>query len=47
MRLDTLPSMDMALAKYCKAGFERMEAYYDTPVAGTLFLRSMLAPEEG
>jgi ribosomal protein S18 acetylase RimI-like enzyme len=43
MRLDTLPSMTGAIALYRKLGFEPMDAYYDTPVGGTLFLRRMLA----
>lgn len=42
MRLDTLPSMTEAVALYRRFGFEPMEAYYDTPVAGTLFMRKVL-----
>jgi ribosomal protein S18 acetylase RimI-like enzyme len=43
MRLDTLPSMAAAIALYRKFGFEPMEAYYDTPIAGTIFMRRTLA----
>jgi ribosomal protein S18 acetylase RimI-like enzyme len=43
MRLDSLPSMTDAIALYRKLGFEPMAPYYDTPVAGTVFLRRMLA----
>lgn len=38
MRLDTLPRMTAALAIYRQAGFETIPPYYDTPVAGTVFL---------
>jgi GNAT superfamily N-acetyltransferase len=43
MRLDTLPSMADAMALYGKLGFVPMAPYYDTPVAGTLFMRRPLA----
>lgn len=43
IRLDTLPSMTSAIALYRKFGFEPMDAYYETPVGGTLFLRRILA----
>lgn len=39
MRLDTLPKLSEAIALYGKAGFEVTEPYYDTPIAGTIFMR--------
>ena len=39
MRLDTLPGMTVAQALYRAAGFEPVEPYYETPVAGTVFMR--------
>lgn len=42
MRLDTLPSMSEARALYRKLGFAEMDAYYQTPVAGTAFMRRVL-----
>jgi ribosomal protein S18 acetylase RimI-like enzyme len=44
MRLDTLPSMRRAQALYRKLGFEVIRPYYETPVAGTVFMRRVLAP---
>jgi ribosomal protein S18 acetylase RimI-like enzyme len=43
MRLDTLPSMTNAIALYRKFGFEPMDAYYETPLGDTVFLRRNLA----
>ena len=42
MRLDTLSSMTGAIALYRNCGFEPIAPYYDTPVAGTIFLRRTL-----
>jgi ribosomal protein S18 acetylase RimI-like enzyme len=42
MRLDTLPSMTTAQALYRALGFEPMEPYYHTPVAGTVFMHRRL-----
>jgi ribosomal protein S18 acetylase RimI-like enzyme len=38
MRPDTLPSMREALSLYKKVGFKPIEPYYETPIAGTVFL---------
>ncbi|RHZ50021.1 GNAT family N-acetyltransferase [Aspergillus thermomutatus] len=38
MRLDTLPSMTGAQQLYRRAGFIEIQAYYETPLEGTLFL---------
>jgi len=43
IRLDTLPSMAGAIALYRKSGFEPTEPYYDTPIAGMVFMRRALA----
>ena len=43
IRLDTLPTMTGALALYRKMGFEPVAAYYDTPIAGTVFLAKRLS----
>ena len=39
MKLDTLPSMVGAQALYAKLGFEVIRPYYETPVAGTVFMQ--------
>ena len=38
MRLDTLSTMTQAISLYEKCGFERVAAYYDTPLKNTIFL---------
>ena len=43
IRLDTLPSMAAAIALYRKAGFRAVAPYYETPLAGTIFLGLSLA----
>lgn len=40
--LDTLPTMNAALALYRNCGFEATSAYYKTPIEGTVFLRRRL-----
>ena len=42
IRLDTLPSMHAAIALYRRCGFATIPAYYDTPIAGTVFMRREL-----
>ncbi|KUJ22086.1 putative GNAT family acetyltransferase [Mollisia scopiformis] len=44
MRLDTLPSMEGARKLYQSLGFVETEAYYDTPLKGTIFLSKRLSP---
>ncbi len=44
--LDSLPAMIEAITLYRKAGFTTITPYYDTPVAGTVFLgRRLDAPD--
>lgn len=42
IRLDTLPMMSDAQALYVALGFHDIEPYYDTPIAGTRFMRKEL-----
>jgi ribosomal protein S18 acetylase RimI-like enzyme len=43
MVLDTLPSMSAAIGLYRSRGFVPIDAYYDTPIDGTIFLQKILA----
>lgn len=45
MRLDTLSDMAAARAIYAAAGFLPIGAYYDTPLAGTVFMAKRLNRE--
>lgn len=38
VRLDTLPEMTAALSLYRRYGFVEIDAYYNTPVQGTIFM---------
>lgn len=41
--LDTLPSMEQAIALYLKLGFREIEPYYSSPVPGALFFDLQLS----
>lgn len=43
--LDTLASMTEAQALYRRLGFVDIPAYYDTPIADTIFMRKDLAQD--
>ncbi|MES0810708.1 GNAT family N-acetyltransferase [Roseibium sp. SCPC15] len=45
MVLDTLPTMTGAIKLYTAAGFEQIDAYYETPIKETLFFRKILADD--
>lgn len=38
LRLDTLPTMEAAIDLYEKAGFRRVESYYEPTPPGTIFM---------
>jgi ribosomal protein S18 acetylase RimI-like enzyme len=42
MRLDTLSSMKAALSLYRALGFKEIPAYYETPIANTVFMHKDL-----
>lgn len=43
MLLDTLPTMTGAIKLYQRAGFAMVDAYYDTPIAETVFFQKTLS----
>ena len=47
IKLDTLPYMEVAIGLYKEAGFVETEAYYDTPLVGTVFLACSLTNPDG
>jgi len=42
MRLDTVPKLQAATRMYESLGFVRRDAYYETPVVGTIFMELAL-----
>ena len=42
MRLDTAPKLEAATRLYESLGFARRDAYYDTPLAETIFMELRL-----
>jgi ribosomal protein S18 acetylase RimI-like enzyme len=46
MRLDTLPSMQNAIALYRSLGFKEIGPYCDNPVPGALFLECRIKDDE-
>ena len=42
MQLDTLSTMTEAIRLYRRQGFVDIEPYYDTPIAGTVFMQRQL-----
>ena len=43
IRLDTLPTMIAAQGLYRRLGFVEIDAYYDSPIAGTVFMELELS----
>ena len=46
MRLDTLPTLTAAMALYYSLGFAPTDAYYETPLVGTLFMAKEIGPPQ-
>ncbi len=44
MRLDTLQTLTAAMALYSSLGFAPTDAYYETPLTGTLFRAREIDP---
>ena len=46
MRLDTLPQIQGARKLYARCGFREIEAYYETPREGIIFMRKDLVGDD-